>query len=117
MAFKLSIKNIALFAFVWLNIGFALGFLVLMGPVRWAADYSRDNDFPESKANLMVRAIILLFIVISFIAALFVSSRVINSQSSRRKVFVPLICLGFGLFALHEFLNPQNLASLSNSER
>jgi protein tyrosine phosphatase (PTP) superfamily phosphohydrolase (DUF442 family) len=117
MNFKLSFRNVGLFAFIWLNIGFALGFTVLIGPVRWIADHSRKNNFPESRESFLVKALMLLLVVVSFIIALLLSSRVTKARSRNIKILIPASCLVFGGLALFQLLNPQNLKSFAKQEK
>jgi hypothetical protein len=51
------------FLFVWLMTGFAAGTLVLMGPVRWATDAARAAGWPQRREDLMVAAIIVVYVL------------------------------------------------------
>lgn len=117
MTFKLSLRNISLFAFIWLNTGFALGFAVLIGPVRWIANYSRENNFTESRESTLVKVLMLLFVAVSFIIALLLSSGVLKAKSGTTKILIPVACLVLGCLALYQLLNPQNLKSFTNQKK
>ena len=62
-------KNILLFLYYWLCFGFAMGTLLLMGPVRWLATYSRAHDWAGSKEKALVLALIGILIIISALCA------------------------------------------------
>jgi protein tyrosine phosphatase (PTP) superfamily phosphohydrolase (DUF442 family) len=115
MTFKLTFKNIGLFAFIWLTIGFALGFAVLMGPVRWVANYSRENNYSDSREALLIKGLIGVFIILSFIVSLLLSSGVIKSKSKYTKIVIPVVCLALAVFAVSKLLNPQNLKGLASA--
>jgi hypothetical protein len=117
MTFNPSFKNISLFAFIWLNIGFALGFTVLIGPVRWLANYSRENNFSDSREGLLVKGVMLIFVVVSFVVSLLLSSGAIKAKSRFVKILIPVGCLTVGCVALFQLLHPQNLRAFANLEK
>lgn len=117
MPFKISLKNISLFAFIWLNVGFALGFTVLVGPVRWIATYSRQNNYSDNHESLLVKVIIMLFVVVSFVIAMLLASGAIKSNSRNVKILIPIACLTLGSLALYQLLNPQNLRAFASQEK
>ena len=117
MPFKLSIRNISLLAFIWLNVGFALGFSFLMGPVRWIANYSRENNFSENREGMLVKILLIILLAISCLISLLISSRVIKATSKRLKLLVPLLCLLVGGWALYELLHPQNLKAFASQQK
>lgn len=116
MSFK-SVKNIGLFAFIWLNMGFALGFTFLIGPVRWVATYSRENNFSNKNEGLLIKGVILLFVIISFIISMLLATGTIKAKASVTRILIPVICLALGTAALYQLLNPQNLRSFSSQQR
>ncbi len=64
---KLSYKNLILFLFIWLCIGFTLGTLTLLWPLRWWVDLVRDQHFSNFQEKTGVILLILLLITISFL--------------------------------------------------
>lgn len=117
MLFKLSFKNIGIFAFIWLNIGFALGFTFLIGPVRWAATYSRENNFSDSTESRLVKVVILLFVIVSFIISMLLATGTIKAKAKVTRILIPVICLALGSAALYQLLHPQNLKGLTRQAR
>lgn len=117
MTFKLSIKNIGLFAFIWLNIGVALGLAVLVGPVRWAATYSRENNYSDSSENLLIKTIIIAFVAFSFIVSVVFVAQIVKAKGRILKIVAGAVCLALGSFALYKLLNPEKLATFAAQEK
>ncbi|GEO10828.1 hypothetical protein [Segetibacter aerophilus] len=112
--FKLSIKNISLFALIWLNIGFALGFTVLIGPVRWIATYSRQRNYSDSHEALLIKGVMLVLAAVSFIISMRLSAAVLKAKFRSVKIIIPVACLTVGILALYQLLHPENLKMFSS---
>jgi protein tyrosine phosphatase (PTP) superfamily phosphohydrolase (DUF442 family) len=65
-----STKNILLFCFIWLCIGFSTGTFILIYPVHWITDYAAINDWSSSRENNTIKFVIFLFVIISFLISL-----------------------------------------------
>ena len=105
--FKLSFKNIFLFLYYWLCIGFFLGTLILMGPVRWLANYARAHDWSESKEKMLVFILIGVLIVVSFLFARLIAIKTIALK--KKPITISLIVGFLLLFAisLWFWMNPK----------
>lgn len=112
--FKLNFKNIALFVFIWLTSGFALGFLVLLGPLRWVVDFAKNHNYRENIQDGFVKLVIIAFVIVSFIIARRLTALTINTGSKMTKALIPVLCLVCSAFALHQLLNPKLLSSFLN---
>ncbi|MCP5061863.1 MAG: dual specificity protein phosphatase family protein, partial [Ignavibacteriae bacterium] len=86
--FKLTVKIIFLFSFVWFMVGFVLGTATLMGPVRWITNVLRSSSVDSSVENLLVNIVILLFVIISFILSLNIVKWFNNSSTLVKKVLL-----------------------------
>lgn len=104
---KIKPKKILLFLFIWLCIGFALGTLTLLFPVRWWVTYARQHQFSGGQENLGVLISMALLIVLSFLLSRCIYHWQLNAQSKRYtllSVFIPFL---FALGALMVLMQPQ----------
>jgi protein tyrosine phosphatase (PTP) superfamily phosphohydrolase (DUF442 family) len=99
---------VKLFVFVtfWGLIGFAVGTLILLGPVRWWATFCRTNGFSEGFESGGVVALILLLVGISLSLALWASTEWVRSTSRLLKVVLPLVILSAAGLAYWFWINP-----------
>ncbi len=92
---------------LWLFWGFALGTLILLGPVRKTVEYARENHWSEQKESLIVIGFMVLLVIISFAIA-FVSSRYILSGANKIQkgslIAIPVLA---AVFSLSLLLNPK----------
>jgi len=112
---KNKIKSIILFLYLWLCIGFPLGLWVLLaGPSKWLAEYSRDTDMEMSKENMIGKIIIILYVIVAFLLALLIHRVVKRSASGAVKWSVSGILTVTLLISVYIFsFNPQWLISYS----
>lgn len=115
MVNKNKIQSIILFLYLWLCIGFPLGLWVLLaGPSKWLAEYSRATDMEMSKENIIGKTIIILYVIVAFLLALLIHRIVKRSASSAIKWFVSGILTLTLLISVYIFsFNPQWLISYS----
>ena len=92
MSFKLSLQNIILFAFIWLCIGFLLGSAILLGPVRWVVNFAKSNNFSQNTESILIKVLMIVFILVSFIIAYVCTSKTIYYQSFKYKILIPIYC-------------------------
>lgn len=102
-------KSIALFLFLWLCTGFALGTVTLLGPVRWAVTWSRDRGFSDGVENGLVVGLIIALIVVSFLLARAATLRVLNAQTPSVRWGLPVGIAALAVVALALFMNPDVL--------
>lgn len=79
-------------AFVFLGgcIGFALGTLVLLGPVRWLTETARSGEISEASEAAAVRAVVVGLIVVSALLAGWLSGVVVRTSHPALR-FGPLV--------------------------
>ena len=111
-----SFKNIILFLFYWLCNGFFMGTLLLMGPVRWLANYSRANDWSESKEKMIVFIFIGFLIIISFICARLLTIKTIETKSKLKKTVLIIVSLLVFLISLWFWMNPKMMIDSNMKE-
>jgi phytol kinase len=56
------LRDIGVFLFLWLLVGFSVGTSVLIGPVRWVTEAARSSQWPAAAENAVVIAIILVYV-------------------------------------------------------
>jgi len=70
---KNKIQSIILFLYLWLCIGFPMGLWILLaGPSKWLSEYARSTDMEISKENIFGKLIIILYVIVAFLLALFI---------------------------------------------
>jgi len=109
MVFKLTFKSLLLFLFVWLLVGFTIGFSTLMGPVSWI----RSSNFDSDIEAILVRLTIVIFIIISFACAALLVDMIEKTKKKHVKYGIPAIWIIFTLFVLWLSMNP-NLFGVSD---
>lgn len=104
-----TLPSFLFFGFIWVCLGFFLGCLTLMGPVRWVVTWARDNKLSESAENWSVRAVIILFVIFSFWLAREVAGAATKTEKRALRWGIPVSVLGLALLALSLFMNPDFL--------
>jgi len=104
--FKLSLKTVALFGFIWLMVGFVSGTSTLMGPVRWLTSMARSSGWGHSLESGCVKGIIILYVTASFFVACWLTRIMLKTSKKHIKVLIPLVCFLCAAGALYLFLNP-----------
>lgn len=112
---KNKIKSIILFLYLWLCIGFPLGLWVLLaGPSKWMTEYARSTDMEMSKENILGKLIIIVYVIVAFLLALFFHRTIKKSKNKVVKLFIPGIFSLILLTSVYIFsFNPQWLISYS----
>lgn len=100
-------KKVVTFLLLWLFWGFALGTLLLLGPVRWTVDTARLNSWSAMAENSIVYVYIGILILITFIIALYSVKFLSNGGNPKwlRWVLVVFPFLG-SVLSLYAFLHP-----------
>ena len=104
-----TLSSLLFFVFIWGCLGFFLGCLTLMGPVRWMVTWARDNKLSDSAENWSVRAVIILFVIFSLWLAGKVARAAKETKKKALKWGIPASVLGLALLALSLFMNPDFL--------
>jgi phytol kinase len=105
--FKISFKNSLLVAFIWLLVGFTTGTETLMGPVRWVARLSRNMEWDKRIEDSIVKLIIILFVISSFIISLWLARAIIKTTFRHVKAGILALILLATVSALYFWMNPQ----------
>lgn len=112
---KNKTKSIILFLYLWLCIGFPMGLWVLLaGPSKWLSEYARSTDMEISKENVFGKLIIILYVIVAFLVALFIHRIVKKSTTKMMKWLLPgtltiILLTSVYIFSFH----PQWLISYS----
>ena len=112
---KNKIKSIILFLYLWLCIGFPMGLWILLaGPSKWLSEYARSTDMEISKENVFGKLIIILYVIVAFLLALFIHRIVKRSTTKMIKWVLPGILTIILLTSVYIFsFHPQWLISYS----
>ncbi len=104
--FKPTLRNLFIVFVVWGAVGFVLGMEILMGPVRWAVEFCRNNPAYSAWEQPLVRSLMVILVAVSLPAAIFLTGHLINTARWHVRLFIPLL-LGVSLFmTLHVAMNP-----------
>jgi protein tyrosine/serine phosphatase len=91
---------------IWLFIGFALGTLLLLFPLRTWVNYVRENELSESVEKMGVVLMMLVLVIVSFI----ISYKLHKWHLAKRKTVITILSLTlpflFATGALALFMNP-----------
>ncbi|MCY7422066.1 MAG: hypothetical protein LH478_10045 [Chitinophagaceae bacterium] len=100
-------KKVVIFLLLWLFWGFAVGTLLLLGPVRWTVDKARFNSWSAMAENSIVYVYIGFLIIATFVIALY-SVKFLSKGGKPewlRRVLVVFPFLG-SVLSLYAFLHP-----------
>ncbi|MCP5061852.1 MAG: hypothetical protein GY936_05220, partial [Ignavibacteriae bacterium] len=92
---------------VWFMVGFVLGTATLMGPVRWITNVLRSSSVDSSVENLLVKIVILLFVIISFILSLNIVKWFNNSSTLVKKTLLLGIPFLLSILTLWLWFSPR----------
>lgn len=106
-----TIVKIFVFLCFWALIGFAVGTLTLLGPVRWWATFCRGRGYSDGFESGGVVTLILLLIAVSLSLALWAATEWVRSPSIALKLVLPLVALGAGYYAYSFWINPASMRS------
>lgn len=101
------LKTAALFLFYLACLGFFLGTLTLMGPVRWAANHARAAGWSYSAEKVMVLSFIALLFAVSALAARFIFRKAAAAGDRRLKLGLPAGAAALFLVSLGFWMNPK----------
>jgi len=79
--FELTIKNISLFLILLLFIGFSIGTITLLGPVRWIVNLGHTLQFSQHTEDFFIKVVIVLFVFVSTYISLLLSSILLRKNS------------------------------------
>lgn len=103
--------------YFWGLIGFALGTLILLGPVRWWASYCRERGFSEGFESGGVVTLILVLVAASFSLALWATTEWVRTRSFILRFVLPVVALGLAYYAYSYWMNPDSLSASMAEEQ
>lgn len=112
-------KKWLLIIFFWLCWGFALGTVLLLGPVRKTVDFARNSNWGDTNENMAVIAYIVILAVVSFFVARYTAKVVLATDKSNKEKYIhggiPVTAC---LLAVLVLMNPSwvNADSLKDTE-
>lgn len=115
--FRLSWKSVPLFLAFWLFVGFPLGTLMLLGPVRWLTFFTRTTERHEGLERVFVFVIIAVLVVVSGWIALVLTRVVTRTPRRGLRFVVPIVTVGIAVGAYALWLNPDLLKTAMAEER
>jgi phytol kinase len=86
-------KKLALFASIWLMVGFVSGTATLMGPVRGLTDLSRERGWTEEAEATLIRLVIAAFVLSSAVASAWLARIVRNTELRHVRFGIPALVL------------------------
>src|SRR3989339_1870809 len=104
--FSLSFKNVLMLLLFWFMNGYVLGTVLLMGPVRWIVDYSKTQNWSQSAEDIIIKIVMVLLLILSFILSLFMTRSFLRSDSVFKRVMLFLFPLIFSAVAVWLWMNP-----------
>ena len=79
--FELTFKRILLLLFTWFLVGFSMGTVTLMGPVRWVVNFGKSLQVSQSVETLLVKLVIITFVIFSFYTSLLLVRMMLKKRS------------------------------------
>ncbi len=112
--FSLSFKSILLLLLFWLMNGYVLGTALLIGPVRWIADYSKMHSWSQSAEDIIVKIVMVMLVILSFIVSLFMTRSFFRSDSIFKRIILFLFPLILSVGAVWLWMNPSLMQKDNN---
>jgi protein tyrosine phosphatase (PTP) superfamily phosphohydrolase (DUF442 family) len=103
----------ATFCYVWLMVGFFTGTIVLLGPVGWLTSAVRARGWAQHSEDLLVDAIILVYVVASALLSVFLLRRINQCQTRRSRLAIPVSVTLAAALCLLGWRNPARLAAIA----
>ncbi len=105
--FPLTVKNIVVFGFLWLLVGFTTGTALLVGPARWISNAFRGGAQPSAVEDWLIRLLMLVLVVISFFISLWLTRGVVRSVRGEVRFGIPALAVLFTLGTLYFWFHPE----------
>lgn len=97
-----KLQSFIQFCLVWLCVGFPMGLWVLLaGPSKWLSEYALRTRMTLSDENLLGKLIILAYVVVSFVIALFLFRLI---KRSKQKLLAWFVSVLLGLLLISSVL-------------
>lgn len=104
------------FLALWLMVGFVAGTILLLGPVRWFVELSRDGGWPGAIERAGVIVFIAVLFVGSAVAAYQLVYSAINTTSLARRLAVTLIPPVLAALAVRWWMQPAHVGGMMGRE-
>lgn len=105
-----TVTSIAAFGYIWLMFGFLTGTALLLWPVRWMTDALRARGYQQTTENLVMLAVIGVYVVTSALVALWIVRRVARCRSRTVRLAVPAALTVAAAVCVVGWLSPARLA-------
>lgn len=102
-------RDLGVFLYVWLMLGFTTGTLLLVGPVRWITAYFRSAG-RESGENAAMVGVIVSFVIVSALLAWFAVKQMGRVRSRAAAFSVPAVLTCAAIACLYLWSNPALMA-------
>jgi phytol kinase len=97
-----------LFRFFWIFgcVGFTLGTGTLQGPARWIVSWAREKGWSEDAEGLAVKAVILVLIVVSLVASIWIARFLAATETKHLRYGIPILITVFALAEVWLWMTP-----------
>lgn len=113
---RFGARSAAVFATLWLSTGFALGTIVLLGPVRMLVSGLRRHGVSETIEKLSVVACIAVLMMITTAVAVALTRVVLETPRKLLRLGLPLIVFASAFGAYLAWMNPTFMKSKEANE-
>lgn len=107
--------RVVTFAYLWLTIGFAIGTLVLLGPVRWVTGALRAAGRPPAVENAVVMGIIAVYVAGTAALAWVLTRPTFDRARGRWRLAIPAITTAAAALAVGLWFTPALLTGPANA--
>ncbi|MFA6955121.1 MAG: hypothetical protein WC538_04530 [Thermoanaerobaculia bacterium] len=103
------LSRIAILLGFWLFIGFGVGTVFLLYPVRWWATMCRQNGWPQGTESSGVALIIFLLVIVSFALANGAMTAFVRTERKLTRTLLVVLALGVAGVAYWKWINPSSM--------
>jgi hypothetical protein len=101
-----TIAILAVFVYTWLMVGFSTGTATILFPARWLTSALREHQVPAAIENLVMTAVIIVFIVMSAFLARALVRVTLQASRTPARFGVPMFVTVLAGFSLWAWMNP-----------
>lgn len=111
------LQRLFLLAGFWLCIGFALGTVLLLYPVRWWVNLVRSSGWAHSVESIGVVVIILILVIVSFALAYAAMKWFLRSTSLAIRIVLVLVVIAAAGIAYWKWMSPSTMKANMGTEQ
>ncbi len=109
-------RGTGLLLVLWPMVGFTLGLATLFGPVMWITGAGRESGWSQTTENAVVAAVIILYVAVSSVVALWLTWGVRRSDLRHVRLGIPALVAACTAGAVWLSMTPSLMAHMGSTD-